>query len=157
MDSTKLLLILSALIVILLIICVGLLIIVLKKNNSKEYESILSSEKATREHLSKTASEITASVRDEFSRSRVENANAQSQQRKELSESIKDMTDRLSKMTTDNYEFNVKMADMISVRLLDMRKSNEEKLEQMRLTVDEKLNETLTKRLDMSFKTVSDM
>ena len=46
MDSTKLLLILSALITILLIICVGLLIIVLKKNNSKEYESILSSEKA---------------------------------------------------------------------------------------------------------------
>ena len=156
MDSTKLLLILSALIIILLIICVGLLIIVLKKNNNKEYESILSSEKATREELSKTGAEITASIRDEFSRSRVENTNAQSQQRKELSESIKDMTDRLSKMTTDNYEFNIKMADMISVKLLEMRKSNEEKLEQMRLTVDEKLNETLTKRLDMSFKTVSE-
>ncbi|MBO7318388.1 MAG: DNA recombination protein RmuC, partial [Clostridia bacterium] len=33
---------------------------------------------------------------------------------------------------------------------------NEEKLEQMRITVDEKLNETLTKRLDTSFKTVSE-
>lgn len=156
METTKLLLVFSALIIILLIICMALLVMVLKKNNNKEYESILSSEKATRDELTKTAAEISSAVRDEFSRSRVENANAQSQQRKEIGEGIKDMSEKLSKMTTENYEFNIKMADMISARLLDMRKSNEEKLEQMRLTVDEKLNETLTKRLDMSFKTVSE-
>jgi DNA recombination protein RmuC len=37
-----------------------------------------------------------------------------------------------------------------------MQKNNENKLEQIRLTVDEKLNETLTKRLDSSFKAVSE-
>ena len=37
-----------------------------------------------------------------------------------------------------------------------MRESNEKKLEEMRVTVDEKLTSTLTQRLDSSFKTVSD-
>ena len=37
-----------------------------------------------------------------------------------------------------------------------MQESNEQKLEAMRLTVDEKLNQTLTTRLDSSFKTVSE-
>lgn len=37
-----------------------------------------------------------------------------------------------------------------------MRESNEKKLEQMRVTVDEKLTSTLSQRLDSSFKTVSD-
>ena len=36
------------------------------------------------------------------------------------------------------------------------RESNEKKLEQMRVTVDEKLTSTLSQRLDSSFKTVSD-
>ena len=37
-----------------------------------------------------------------------------------------------------------------------LRESNEQKLEQMRLTVDEKLTATLTDRLDSSFKSVSE-
>ena len=37
-----------------------------------------------------------------------------------------------------------------------MQQSNEQKLDLMRKTVDEKLDETLTKRLDTSFKTVSE-
>ncbi len=37
-----------------------------------------------------------------------------------------------------------------------MQNSNEKKLEEMRRTVDEKLTETLNKRLDSSFKTVSE-
>ena len=34
-----------------------------------------------------------------------------------------------------------------------MQESNEKKLDQMRMTVDEKLTSTLTTRLDSSFKT----
>ena len=37
-----------------------------------------------------------------------------------------------------------------------MQESNEKKLDQMRMTVDEKLTSTLTTRLDSSFKTVSE-
>ena len=95
-------------------------------------------------------------MRDEFSKSRMENNAQQSQQRKELSEQMGEMTKKIEKMGTDSYAFNLKMSEMISNNLLEMRKGNEEKLEQMRLTVDEKLSETLTKRLDSSFKTVSE-
>jgi DNA recombination protein RmuC len=44
----------------------------------------------------------------------------------------------------------------VEQRLDRMQKDNAEKLEQMRKTVDEKLHETLDKRLSDSFKTVSD-
>ena len=40
--------------------------------------------------------------------------------------------------------------------LTRMQESNEQKLEQMRRTVDEKLDETLTKRLDSSFQAVTE-
>ncbi len=156
MDSSNILLVLAVIIIILLIICVGLLFLLTKKNNKKEYESFLKEERATRDFVAKSSADISSAVREEFSRSRVENQNSQSQQRKEISLAIGDMTEKISKLTKDNYESNLKLSDMIAVKLLDMRKSNEEKLEQMRLTVDEKLNETLTKRLDMSFKTVSE-
>src|SRR5690606_20222759 len=44
----------------------------------------------------------------------------------------------------------------IEQRLERMQKDNEQKLESMRRTVDEKLHETLEKRLGDSFKLVSD-
>ena len=50
----------------------------------------------------------------------------------------------------------LRMTETISQSMLQMQKGNEEKLEKIRLTVDEKLNETLSKRLDASFKTVSE-
>ena len=59
-------------------------------------------------------------------------------------------------MTRDNYNFNLQTTQTIERHMTELRKGNEEKLEQMRRTVDEKLNETLTQRLDSSFKTVSE-
>ena len=59
---------------------------------------------------------------------------------------------------TDGYniEQNERQSKALTEAVDRMRESNEKKLEQMRLTVDEKLNETLTQRLDSSFRTVSD-
>ena len=66
------------------------------------------------------------------------------------------MSEKLEKMTKENYELNAKMTAAIAQSLTQIRNENSEKLEKIRLTVDEKLNETLTKRLDSSFKTVSE-
>ncbi len=150
-------------IIILLIICAGLLFILLKKNNNKDYTELFQEVSKTKENIGTLRGELqqrdvqmAALTRDEFSKSRMENTAQQSEQRKELAVQMSEMTKKIEKMNTDNYAFNLKMSEMISNNLLEMRKGNEEKLEQMRLTVDEKLSETLTKRLDSSFKTVSE-
>ncbi len=150
-------------IIILLIICAGLLFILLKKNNNKDYRELFDEVSKTRENVGNLKGELhqrdmqmAALTRDEFSKSRMENNAQQSEQRKELAAQMGEMTKKIEKMNTDNYAFNLRMSEMISNNLLEMRKGNEEKLEQMRITVDEKLSETLTKRLDSSFKTVSE-
>ena len=155
--------ILDIAIIILLIICIGLLILLLKKKNSQETDRLFAAQEklgeniiALREQMGQQNGTLYGAVRDEFSKSRLENNAQQSEQRKELTAKMSEMTGKIEKMNTDNYAFNLKMSEMISNNLLEMRKGNEEKLEQMRITVDEKLNETLTKRLDSSFKTVSE-
>ena len=77
-----------------------------------------------------------------------------------LSQQMKGLTDK-------NYEQQIKLMETlnanaekqtkaISEAISSMQKSNEEKLEVMRKTVDEKLTETLNTRLNASFKTVSE-
>lgn len=150
-------------IIILLIICLALLFMVLKKKNNQETDRVLPElEKiqggvaTLKEQSQQQSNALYGAVRDEFSKSRLETNAQQSEQRKEITAQMGEMTKKIEKMNTDNYAFNLRMSEMISNNLLEMRKGNEEKLEQMRLTVDEKLNETLTKRLDTSFKTVSE-
>lgn len=76
------------------------------------------------------------------------------------------VTNQMQNLTEKNYQMQIKLmetlntnaekqANIVSQSITAMQKSNEEKLEQMRLTVDEKLTQTLTSRLDSSFKTVS--
>ncbi len=148
--------ILECLILILLIICVIMIFIVLKKNNNQDYDSNLQQLESINKGIDKISRDISADIRDEFSKSRVESNAAQSTQRQEINSAMGEMKNGLDKMARDTLEYNKAMAEMMSSKLLEMRKGNEEKLEQMRLTVDEKLNETLTKRLDSSFKTVSE-
>lgn len=114
---------------------------------------------------------------DEFSRSRIETERGQKSQRAELSGAIAEMGQKLERLTADNYALRVesmktvatgleeirqssmaqteKQARLMQTSLERMQQSNEQRLEQMRLTVDEKLSSTLTARLDSSFKTVS--
>ena len=148
--------ILSAASLLLIIINIVLVFIMLKKNNNKDNSEIETKVKELSLKLDKSAEDIKNSVRYEFTQSRMENANANAAQRKEITAAISEMTQTVGKMTRDNYEFNIKLSELISGKLGEMQQSNEKKLEQMRMTVDEKLNETLTKRLDSSFKAVSD-
>ncbi len=149
-------LIISVACLIMLIINIVVVFILLKKNNNKVSQEIDDALIRMQTQSDASAKEIMSLTRSEFALSRTESANAQSAQRKELSSAIADMTANINRLTRDSYEFNMKLSELISKKLGDMQKSNEVKLEQMRMTVDEKLNETLTKRLDSSFKAVSE-
>ena len=117
-------------------------------------------------------------IAEEFRRNREESSRDNREARKETNEALSKIEDKLQKMVEENYKNRIDLTEKISealkgiseqnalnserqMRVLAesmgrMQESNEKKLEQMRLTVDEKLNETLTKRLDSSFKTVSE-
>lgn len=117
-------------------------------------------------------------VADELQRNRTELAASQKIMRDEMSSSMQKTADELLKMRKDSYDYQLKMNEMISQSLGSMRKenseqtekqnlvirksieemqkSNELRLEKMRETVDEKLTQTLTTRLNSSFKTVSE-
>ncbi|MBQ9530531.1 MAG: DNA recombination protein RmuC [Eubacterium sp.] len=77
------------------------------------------------------------------------------------------ISNQMKGLTEKNYEQQIKLMETlnanaekqtkaISDSISSMQKSNEEKLETMRKTVDEKLTETLNTRLNASFKTVSE-
>ncbi len=117
-------------------------------------------------------------IAEEFRRNREENAKDNREARKENNEALSKIESKLQKMVEENYKSRIDLSEKIGESLKSiseqnaqsserqtrvlaesigkMQESNEKKLEEMRLTVDEKLNETLTKRLDSSFKTVSE-
>ncbi len=163
MNLTLASLVISLLCFIFLIICTGLLFILLKKNNKEDYLTLLKKQDELEKKIVTLESQLTqmnlaltALIRDEFSKSRMESAAAQSTQRAELTALMTEIGSKLEKLTRDSYAFNMKMQDMIAARLDGISKRNEAQLEKMRVTVDEKLTETISKRLDSSFKTVSD-
>jgi len=73
-------------------------------------------------------------------------------QKERLAEVTKTINDLIA---TSRLESNV-LRDKIENQFKDIQKSNEQKLEEMRKTVDEKLHATLEKRLGESFKIVSE-
>lgn len=77
------------------------------------------------------------------------------------------LSNQMKGLTDKNYEQQIKLIETLNENaekqtkaigdaIGSMQKSNEEKLEVMRKTVDEKLAETLNQRLNASFKTVSE-
>ncbi len=128
--------------------------------------------------LSAEISKLSNSLGSEFERSRRENQSAQRDMRLETAQTLREMNEKIENLRLDNTKQNAELAKAMSdslnairlnnleqnekqsralVQAVDkMRESNETKLEQMRLTVDEKLTSTLSQRLDSSFKTVSD-
>ncbi len=81
-------------------------------------------------------------IRDEFSRNRDEIQKSLRENREELSGSLRSMGEILS--------------GTMEKRLQSLQDDNAKKLEEMRVTVDEKLQSTLEKRLSESFNVVSE-
>ena len=128
--------------------------------------------------LGEKTAELSRSLGSEFERSRREMQAGQQYMRAETAEKLSEMSGKIEKLRLDNaeqagksekvlieslnairlnnIEQNEKQSRAVTEAVERMRESNEKKLEQMRLTVDEKLTSTLSQRLDSSFKTVSD-
>ena len=80
--------------------------------------------------------------------------------RRELSDTLRGMNHILTEGQKESIkasgEQEAKLSAALSAAVRSMQESNERKLDQMRETVDEKLQSTLATRLDASFKTVSE-
>ena len=77
------------------------------------------------------------------------NARQQQESAKLISDSLSDMGDR-------NRQNNERMINALNENMIRLQDANEKKLTQIQNVVDEKLTNTLTTRLDSSFKTVSE-
>ena len=148
-----------------------LIAVIVRKNKNNDLSHKIDS-------LSEKTTALLPSLGSEFERNRREIYSAQQDMRLETAKSLGEMSEKIEKLRLDNTEHqgktekalyeslntirlnnieqNEKQSKALTEAVDRMRESNEKKLEQMRVTVDEKLNETLTQRLDSSFKTVSD-
>lgn len=140
----------------------------LKKNDAKKELAV----------ISERLSALSKSVSDEFERNRRESGENSLKQREEITKALEAMSEKIEKMNKANLESKIDLMETVNKSLNEIRdknaeqsreqtkaietsiskmqESNEKKLDEMRSTVDEKLTSTLTKRLDSSFKTVSE-
>lgn len=166
----SLLYILSGVIIVLCIIIIAMI----KKSGKNESDQEILNKLSSLENADK---EIKSGLSAEFERNRRETSAFQNRISDEIRRGADSTADSLAKMTESNYknlieikdnitqslntiresslEQNEKQSRIIEASIAKMQESNEKKLDQMRSTVDEKLSETLTSRLDSSFKTVS--
>ena len=119
-----------------------------------------------------------AAIYEEFRRNREEMARSSKESRDDTTAALGKIENKLNEMLKENYQSRIdltekigaslksiqeqnaqsseKQARVVNESIVRMQESNEKKLEEMRVTVDEKLTSTLTTRLNSSFKTVSE-
>ncbi len=117
-------------------------------------------------------------IYEEFRRNREEMARSSKDSRQETTAALGKIEEKLNNMLKENYQSRIDLSEKVETSLkaiqeqnaqssekqtrvfsesiARMQESNEKKLEEMRVTVDEKLTSTLTTRLNSSFKTVSE-
>ena len=155
----------TVILILLAVTVILLLIIAVKLFTAKKETSAVTDEKIDN---------LRMLTQENFSSLRSENANSDNAMRTLLSSSLDNVSskmDTLSEKTADGQLSTVRaLSDMrekldttgrqqtiaVTEAVSRLQQSNEQKLEQMRLTVDEKLTATLSSRLDTSFKSVSD-
>jgi len=137
--------ILIILTVILVIVSVLILLILLRKASQAD----AANPAARLDAIEKAQERTEHAVREEVARSRNELSNAAREQRQELAQSLKTFGDGV-----DNKLEAIRVT--VETKLQTIQTDNARQLEQMRQTVDEKLQGTLEKRLGESFKQVSE-
>lgn len=155
--------------VLLLAVCIALLvanIIISRRKNG------------TDPALSAKTDEVIRRLGEESERSRRESRESADSMRREMEDEFDLVKEKIASSDAASKENDIKLAHGISDAFSSMklsmakqsaeqtsaihgdlekiRQSNEASLEQMRMTVDEKLSSTLAKRLDSSFRTVSE-
>jgi len=124
---------------------VGIMLFLITKKSKNEFQNI---EKSI-ERFDISLERNEKAIKDEFQRNRKESQDTAYKNREELSQSLELFGKRF-----ENNTKNIK--DTIEKQLKDIREDNTNQLSEIRKTVDEKLHETLEKRLGESFKQVSD-
>ncbi len=167
--------------VILLLLAVNIIVTIVLLASFLSQKKVGAEKDKEIEKLSEKLTQInfdSKNVAEQLQHNRADFATSQKIMRDEMAQSLQKMSDELLKMRKDTYDYNIKMNEIISQSLSnmrrenteqtsrqnevirksieDMQKSNDLRLEKMRETVDEKLTQTLTTRLNSSFKTVSD-
>jgi DNA recombination protein RmuC len=130
---------------ILLFLSLIILILLFVQYRAGKQERLHGSMEESFRRLELLFEQLGKALRDDFQRSRTEGQENFAQNRMELAKTLEAFQGRLEKMR-----------DTIEVKLKDIQLDNSKKLEEMRRTVDEKLQETLNKRINDSFKVVSD-
>lgn len=135
----------QTLLYILLLITAGGFIALYLKNPKQDTSR---SEQAI-ERLENALKDVSSALREENMQNRREAREGDKVLREEINASIKNYGDSMDKRL-------FQITSMVERQLQSMQKDNSEKLEKMRMTVDEKLHATLERRLGESFKLVSD-
>ena len=148
-----------------------LVVLLTRKNNNKELEQklselqILIETKNKNDSMDKTVARQEQNeqgrwLREELSGNflrlndlLLQQLNSQNAQQ---NEKIEKLSTHMSALLTNNAEQQEKISEKVSNGLKQIQDGNEQKLEAMRQVVDEKLNTTLSRRLDESFKNVGD-
>ncbi|MEG0872997.1 MAG: DNA recombination protein RmuC [Clostridia bacterium] len=143
----------TILLIAIIFIVIVILIVLIKekrKNNSKEFMqefNLIRQELSTM--LMQTREELSKNISNKIS----ESSNTQQLQLTALTNLNETKLDNTRKNIEEKLE-NIRKT--VEDRLTMIQKDNSEKLEKMRVTVDEKLHNTLEKRLNDSFKLVND-
>jgi DNA recombination protein RmuC len=131
---------------LLLLTCILLAVAVIAASlKGKTHTSIV----ALIQALDRNIDHVDKSLRDEFRNNRVET----SESIERLTKSLVQAHDALRSSIETRID---SMRNVVEQRLHDIQRDNADKLEQMRLTVDEKLQGTLETQLSQSFRQVSD-
>ncbi len=160
-----------------ILVIINILITLLKKSGQELSPAVKNLETAVMK-FDTVLTRIEASIKDDFQRNREETSENLKDNREELSKTINSFEEKLSNNikgmgdllksrfddyskqqidTNRNFLDSVKdVRTTIDTNLKEIREDNNKQLNEMRQTVDEKLQTTLEKRLGESFKQVSD-
>jgi DNA recombination protein RmuC len=139
------------LLLFLVVINGGVLFLVWKSSEETKNEKVF---QRLIERMNDLESRLDNTVRSEVRQNRQEMAMANRDSRSELSSHLEKFREQLGSLTEKNEHRMEAVRKIVEERLMMLQKDNAEKLEKMRLTVDEKLHETLEKRLEASFSKV---
>lgn len=131
------------------------------ESNFQHVESYIADEfsrsrKETSESLNNRLSEMNALIRE------IQQINTQQSEKvgetltKNINSLLESNEKKLDQIREVSAQQNERINETLTKNLTALQENNEKKLEQMRMTVDEKLTDTLSKRLDSSFKVVGD-
>jgi DNA recombination protein RmuC len=174
MNVVMILLIVSVVVLILLLVNIYFSYKASKASN----ENLLVQFQSALEYFEKIIKGTETAIRSEVSQNRIESGKSSKESREELMNTFRIFGDSIIKRLNDAFASNKDQLDSFSKQLINLTNTNEQKMEgmrrtieerikhlqeenakkldQMRVTVDEKLQSTLEKRLGDSFKLVSE-